>query len=123
MLRNRGGETPLQLGGVSCYFGILLVEFQIPWSRSLKDRRQVVRSLLEKLRRGANVSASDLGPDGAWAKVFLAVATSANDIGQVRSVLDQAEDFLHRESENLDFEMLASRRKVGSYDEFSNREN
>lgn len=123
MLRNRGGETPFQLGGIPCYFGILLADLEVPWSRSLKDRRMVVRSLVEKLRKGANVTVSDLGPDGAWAKVCLAVATAANDIGHVKSVLDRAEDFLEKETESLDFEMLATRRKVGSYDEFSNREN
>ncbi len=68
------------------------------------------------------MAASDLGPDGPWGKVCLAVATAANDIGHVKSVLDRAEDLLEREAESLDFEMLATRRKVGSYDEFSNRE-
>ncbi|MFA0888794.1 MAG: DUF503 domain-containing protein [Synergistales bacterium] len=122
MLRNRGGETALRLNGPSCFFGLLLVEIEVPGSRSLKDRRQVVRSILEKLRRGENVSASDLGPSESWTRICLGVACVANDVGHVRSTLDQVEGLLDREAANLDFEMLASRRKVGSYDEFSNRE-
>lgn len=68
------------------------------------------------------MSASDLGPSESWIKACIAVACVANDIGHVRSTLDQVEELLDREAESLDFEMLALRRKVGSYDEFSNRE-
>lgn len=122
MLRDRGGETPLRLKGPTCFFGLLLVDIEIPGSRSLKDRRQVVRSLLEQVRRQANVSASDLGPAESWTNVCLAMACTANQIGHVRQILDQVEGILEREACSLDFEMLALRRKVGTYDEFSNRE-
>lgn len=125
MLRDRGGETPLRLNGLkgpACYFGLLLADIEIPGSRSLKDRRQVVRSLLEQVKRCANVSAADLGPLDSWTKVCLSFACTANEIGHVRFTLDQVEGVLDREACSLDFEMLASRRKVGSYDEFSNRE-
>ena len=106
----------------SCFFGLLLVDIEIHGSRSLKDRRQVVRSLLEQARRHLNVSVSDLGPIDCHTRVNLAVACAANEIGRVRSVLDEVEGILERESLVLDFEILALRRKVGSYDEFSNRE-
>ena len=123
MLRDRGGEAPLRLKASSpCFFGVMLVDIEIHGSRSLKDRRQVVRSVLEQAHRHLNVSVSDLGPVDCHTRVNLAVACAANEIGRVRSVLDEVEGILERESLVLDFEILALRRKVGSYDEFSNRE-
>lgn len=68
------------------------------------------------------MAAADLGPHDSWTSAYLAMACTANEIGHVRSVLDQVEGVLDREACTLGFEMLASRRKVGSYDEFSNTE-
>jgi uncharacterized protein YlxP (DUF503 family) len=110
------------MSGINFFFGLLLADIEISGSRSLKDRRQVVRSVLEQVRRAENVSVSDLGPEDSWSQARIAVACTSNGIGRVRTILDQVEGVLERQSDSLDFEMLALRRKVGSYDEFSNRE-
>jgi uncharacterized protein YlxP (DUF503 family) len=39
--------------------GLLSVRLRVRESRSLKDKRQVVRSILDRLRGGFNVSASE----------------------------------------------------------------
>ena len=38
----------------------LTIELEIPHAQSLKDRRQVVRSLKDKLRHGFNISVAEL---------------------------------------------------------------
>jgi len=48
-------------------------------SNSLKDRRRVVRGILEHIRRGYNVSATELEDSRLWRRTILGVACLANE--------------------------------------------
>ncbi|HZD45072.1 MAG TPA: DUF503 domain-containing protein, partial [Acidobacteriaceae bacterium] len=49
----------------------LTVELSIPLSRSLKDRRQVVRSMKDRLRQGFNISIAELDEAVTWQSATL----------------------------------------------------
>lgn len=59
--------------------GILTLEIHLPQSRSLKDKRQVVRSVKERLRSRHNVAVSEL-EEGAdlWQRASVAVVSIAS---------------------------------------------
>jgi len=59
--------------------GLLTLEIHLPQSRSLKDKRQVLRSVKERLRSRHNVAVSEL-PDGAdvWQRASVAVVSIAS---------------------------------------------
>src|SRR5260370_36172870 len=44
----------------------LTLEIRIEHAQSLKDRRQVVRSLKDQLRQGFNISVAELDEAGLW---------------------------------------------------------
>jgi uncharacterized protein YlxP (DUF503 family) len=69
--------------------GLLSVDLFISDALTLKDRRRVVKSLLDRLASRHNVAVADLGPDRAN-QATLAVATVANDEAHVHRVLDAA---------------------------------
>ncbi len=46
--------------------GFLEVHLYIPEARSLKEKRSVVKSVLEKTKKKFNVSASEIGKHDAW---------------------------------------------------------
>jgi len=69
--------------------GLLSVDLFISDAVTLKDRRRVVKSLLDRLASRHNVAVADLGPDRAN-QATLAVATVANDEAHVHRVLDAA---------------------------------
>ena len=69
--------------------GLLSVDLFISDALTLKDRRRVVKSLLDRLANRHNVAVADLGPDRANQAV-LAVTTVANDQAHVHRVLDAA---------------------------------
>jgi uncharacterized protein len=69
--------------------GLLTVDLFISDAMSLKDRRRVVRSLVDRLANRHNVAVSDLGPDRVNQAV-LAITTVANDEAHVHRVLDAA---------------------------------
>ena len=68
----------------------LTLELGIEHAQSLKDRRQVVRALKEKLRHGFNISVAELDDAMVWNRATLgvvAISSSANYLaGQLREV-------------------------------------
>ena len=78
--------------------GLLTLELHIPDAQSLKDKRQVLRSLKDKLRRDFNVAVSELEHHEAWQRSVVGVVTLSNEEKHVREmlqkVLDEADDIL-----------------------------
>ncbi len=70
--------------------GLLTVELFISDAASLKDRRRVVKSLLDRLAHRHNVSVADMGPDNSPTQAELAVVTVANEEAHVHRVLNGA---------------------------------
>ncbi|HUS80866.1 MAG TPA: DUF503 domain-containing protein [Armatimonadota bacterium] len=70
--------------------GVLTADLFIADALTLKDRRRVVKSLLDRLTNRHNVSAADLGPDQRPHNATLAVSAVANDAAHVHRVLDAA---------------------------------
>jgi len=75
----------------------LTLELAIEHAQSLKDRRQVVRSLKEKLRHGFNISVAELDDALLWNRATLGIAAISNSpsylAGQLREVEAAARRF------------------------------
>ncbi len=70
--------------------GVCTVELFIAESRSLKDKRQVVHSLRDRLQGKFNLSIAEVDGQDLWQKAVLGMACVANERGHVNQVLDQA---------------------------------
>lgn len=68
--------------------GIVRIELHLPAARSLKDKRQVVRSLLDRIRERARASVAEVDHHDLWQRAALGVAIVAVDGGQARERLD-----------------------------------
>ncbi len=86
----------------------LTVELAIEHAQSLKDRRQVVRSIKDKLRHGFNISVAEMDESTVWNRATLGVAAihGSRDylMGQVREV----EDAVQRLAAGLGAEVIDS---------------
>ena len=71
--------------------GVLTLELHIQGARSLKDRRQVLRSLKQRIRNSFNVAVAEVDPQPAWTLATVAVAAVADSHAVVESVLREAE--------------------------------
>jgi uncharacterized protein YlxP (DUF503 family) len=69
---------------------LLTLELAIEHAQSLKDRRQVVRSLKERLRHSFNISVAELDDAMLWNRATLGIAAISNSAsylaGQLREV-------------------------------------
>lgn len=74
----------------------LTIELAIEGAQSLKDRRQVVRSLKDKLRHGFNVSVSELDEAALWNRATLGIAAIHSSRDYLGGQLAQVEEAVHR---------------------------
>jgi len=72
--------------------GLLTLELHIPDAQSLKDKRQVLRSLKDKLRREFNVAVAELDHQDVWQRSVVGVVTLANEEKHVQQSLQQVLD-------------------------------
>ncbi|MDR3353879.1 MAG: DUF503 domain-containing protein [Synergistaceae bacterium] len=103
------------------WVGIALFSLKIYGAGSLKDRRQVVRSLLERLKKHFNASAADLGPEGSWNAADMAVTCVGSSYQEMESRIDQVIAFVRNNEEDGEFEILETCREVFSYGYFQDR--
>jgi len=67
--------------------GLLTMDICIPHAASLKDKRRVVKSLIERLRNRYNVSVAEIEQLDNRSHATLAVAHLANDRAHVERML------------------------------------
>jgi len=75
---------------VGTIVGFCTVELFIPDSHSLKDKRQVLLSLKERLRKNFNLSVAEIDGQDLWQKAVLGLACVANEGRYANQVCDQA---------------------------------
>jgi uncharacterized protein YlxP (DUF503 family) len=87
--------------------GTLRVRLVLREARSLKDKRQVVRSIRDRLRNGFNVSIAEIEAQDQCQLAVLGLAMIGTESRQVRSTLDQIVEALrgHPIAELLDYEV------------------
>jgi len=90
--------------------GLLTLEIHIPDARSLKDKRQVLRSLKDRLRGQFNVAVAELEHQDVWQRAVVGVVSLSNDEHHLRESLDrvasEAERLLGRDLVSQDLEIL-----------------
>lgn len=64
---------------MAVFVGLSTLEVTIPDSHSLKDKRQVIRSILDRIRSRLNVSACEADHLDDWRRATLAFACVASD--------------------------------------------
>jgi len=86
----------------------LTVELSIAHAQSLKDRRQVVRSLKDKIRHGFNVSIAELDDANLWNRATLGLVAISSSSAYLSGQMKELDDALHRLTNTLGAEILDS---------------
>ena len=74
--------------------GTLKIEFLLTDNRSLKGKRKIVRSMVDKVRSRFNVSIAEVGSNDKWQKIELGVSAVANNRRHVDSSLNHILSYL-----------------------------
>lgn len=79
------------------FVGVLTVPIYLGGISSLKDKRRIVKSLVERLRSRFNVSASEVGAMDNRQMAIVGVAVVSNDGGFVEAQLDKIVYFIQND--------------------------
>lgn len=72
----------------------LEVDLRIPEAHSLKDKRRVVKSLVEGARHRFQVAASETGAQDSWQRAQIGFAVVGSSAGHVQRVLDEVDRYV-----------------------------
>jgi uncharacterized protein len=74
--------------------GTITFDLHIPDSHSLKDKRAVLRPILDGARNRYRVAAAEVAHQDKWQRAGLGVAVVGADVTHVAEVLDSVERFV-----------------------------
>ena len=86
----------------------LTLEIRIEHAQSLKDRRQVVRSLKDQLRQGFNVSVAELDEAVTWQSATIGVAAISRSRDYLHGLMEEAERTARRMTNELGADLVDS---------------
>ena len=86
------------------------LEVKISGSSSLKEKRRVIKSLKDKLKRNFNLASAEVGALDEWQRAEIAIVTVSNNIRHANSVISKAvnlvESNIHVELIDYEIERL-----------------
>ena len=86
----------------------LTLELHIEASHSLKDRRQVVRSVKDRLRTSFNVSVAELDAGGLWNRATIGVVSVSHSRDYLDGLMKKVESAVNRVANNHGAEVVDS---------------
>ena len=81
------------------YVGIIELTFRLDGCGSLKEKRQVVRSLVDRLRHHFDVSAAEVDHQDTWDLAGIGIALISGDRGVVQRLIEQIIDYAEATTE------------------------
>ena len=86
----------------------LTLEIRIEHAQSLKDRRQVVRSLKDQLRQAFNVSVAEMDEAVTWQSATLGVAAVSRSRDYLHGLMEEVERAARRMAAELSADLADS---------------
>ncbi len=79
----------------------LTLELRIEHAQSLKDRRQVVRSMKDQLRQGFNISVAEMDEGVTWRSATLGIAAVSHSRDYLHGLMEEVERAARRMANEL----------------------
>jgi uncharacterized protein YlxP (DUF503 family) len=88
--------------------GVCRVKLRFPENLSLKGKRQILKSVIARLKNRFNVSVAEVGDQELWQLATLGICCVSNDSRYTNEVLSKVVDFIINgrfDAEILDYEI------------------
>ena len=87
---------------------LLTLEIRIEHAQSLKDRRQVVRSLKDQIRQGFNVSVAEMDEAVTWQSATIGIVAVSRSRDYLHGLIEEVERSARRMINELGAELTDS---------------
>ncbi len=92
--------------------GVLQISLRLPSCRSLKDKRRILRSIIERARNDYHVSIAEVDDQDLWGNAEVGVSVVSSSGTQIESILSKVLDAFEGHPE---IEVDHSRREIERY--------
>lgn len=89
---------------MSMNVGVAQISLRLPENASLKDKRQVVKSIISRVRNKFEVAVAEVNDNDNWYLVTIGISAISNDKRYTNEVLSKVVRFI--ETARFDAEML-----------------
>ncbi|HEY1577175.1 MAG TPA: DUF503 domain-containing protein [Terracidiphilus sp.] len=86
----------------------LTLELRIEHARSLKDRRQVVRSMKDQLRQNFNISVAEMDEAVTWQSATIGIVAISSSRSYAHQLIEEVERSARRMANELGAELADS---------------
>lgn len=90
--------------------GLLTLDLHIPEANSLKSKRRVIKSLIERIKNRFNVSVAEVDAQNLWQRSIIGIAYVSNETVMINKVFEKIRTHVNDthsvELINSDMEML-----------------
>jgi uncharacterized protein YlxP (DUF503 family) len=76
------------------FVGVLRLTLHLPDPGSLKSKRHLLRSAIDRVKARYNVSIAEVGENDLWQRSVVGVAAVGNDHAFINETLDKVADFV-----------------------------
>jgi uncharacterized protein YlxP (DUF503 family) len=76
--------------------GVCKLDLRIPENHSLKEKRHVLRKLIDRVRTRFNVAIAEVGDNDLWQRAQMGFCTVGNDRRHINSSLDKVIYFIEQ---------------------------
>lgn len=76
--------------------GVCVVELYIPGKDSLKGKRQIIKSIKDRIRNRFNVSIAEIGEYDLWQKSVLGIACIGNEKRYVHIIIQKVVNLIRQ---------------------------
>ena len=73
------------------HVAVVQLELHIPTSRSLKEKRAVLRPIVEGIRHRFQISVAEVGYQDKWQRALIGMAVVSDSYGHAAEVVDNVE--------------------------------
>ena len=86
------------------HIGVCMLKFRLPENGSLKGKRQVLKSITERVKNRYNVSIAEVDDNDSWQLISLGITCVSNSAPHANEVLSKVVNFI--QNSKFDVEML-----------------
>jgi uncharacterized protein len=93
------------------FYGVGLLQLHLPYSRSLKEKRAVLKSLKDRIAERSRIAVVDAGSQDLWQSAVLGICAVGRDDGTVRSILQAVQRTVEEEDRAV---ILSFEKRIGN---------
>lgn len=74
--------------------GLLTLDLHIPEANSLKSKRLIIKSLIDRIKNKFNVSVAEVGANNLWQRSVIGIAFVSNETVMINKVFEKIKNLV-----------------------------